>query len=387
MSRYRMDSIFIPDKDIIVSTEKYLDKPVDQLFDIRRKLRPIVNELSLLCPTCYQPLILAGRKDQTFYFRHVKDSEDCPIKTTSHLTKEEIEAMKYNGQKEGRRHKENKLLIASILESDPFFNDIRVEKTFREENPTGIAKRWRRPDVSATHAESNAKVAFELQVSTTFIDVIIDREHFYRDNGAFIIWVFLDFEENKFTELDIFYANKSNAFVLDEEAIAESQQQGELVLKCFYREYCVEEAFETVDVKESTTIELVRVSQLSFDQETGKLYFFDSTAQKIESETKANLRRKVIEEEKERKKAEEKARREAEARVKRRSPFETNSWKPNYFEPRTRENKGISDSNFNALSKTKQFDKLKCDKCGNTENFYDRACFIYCEKCRSEVKY
>lgn len=382
-----MDSIFIPDKDLVVATEKYLDKPVDQLFDIRRKLRPIVNELSLLCPTCYQPLILAGRKDQTFYFRHVKDSEDCPIKTTSHLTKEEIEAMKYNGQKEGRRHKENKMIIASLLESDPFFNDIRVEKTFREENPTGIAKRWRRPDVSATHAESNSKVAFELQVSTTFIDVIIDREHFYRDNGAFIIWVFLDFEENKFTELDIFYANKSNAFVLDEEAIAESNQQGELVLKCFYREYCLEEAFETVDVKENTAIELVKVSQLSFDQETGKLYFFDSTAQKIESENKAHIRRKAIEEEKERKKAEEKARREAEARAKRRSSYETNSWKPNYFEPRTRENKGISESNFKALSKTKQFDKLKCDNCGNTENFYDRACFIYCEKCRSEVKY
>lgn len=382
-----MDSIFIPDKDLVVATEKYLEKPVDQLFDIRRKLRPIVNELSLLCPTCYQPLILAGRKDQTFYFRHVKDSEDCPIKTTSHLTKEEIEAMKYNGQKEGRRHKENKLLIASILESDPFFKEIRVEKTFREENPTGIAKRWRRPDVSATHAESNSKVAFELQVSTTFIDVIIDREHFYRDNGSFIIWVFLDFEENKFTELDIFYANKSNAFVLDEEAIAESQKQGELVLKCFYREYCVEEVLDTVDVKEKTAIELVKVSQLSFDQETGKLYFFDSTAQKIESETKANIRRKAIEEEKKRRKAEEKARREAEARANRRSSFETNSWKSNYFEPERAENKGLSASNVKALTKSKKYENLECENCGNISRFYDKACFIFCSKCRKEVKY
>lgn len=385
MSKNRMDSIFLPDNDLIIATDKYLDKPVDQLFEIRRKLRPIVNELSLLCPTCYQPLILAGRKDQTFYFRHVKDSDDCPIKTTSHLTKEEIQAMKYNGQKEGRRHKENKLLIASLLESDLFFSDVKVEKTFREENPTGIAKRWRRPDVSAMHVKSKAKVAFELQVSTTFIDVIIDREHFYRDNGAYIIWVFLDFEEKKFTELDIFYANKSNAFVLDNEAINVSQQHGELVLKCFYRKYYVEEVHGTVSVQENTVIELVKVSQLLFDQYTGKLYFFDSTAQKVESETQATIQRKVIEEEKERKKAEEKARREAEEKSK--YSFETSTWKPNYFEPRTKENKGISDSNFKVLSKTKQFDKLACNKCGNTEHFYDRACFIYCEKCRSEVKY
>lgn len=387
MSRYRMDSIFIPDKDLIISTEKYLDKPVEQLFDIRRKLRPIVNELSLLCPTCYQPLLLAGKIDQTFYFRHVKDSEDCPIKTTSHLSKEEIEAMKYNGQKEGRRHKENKHLIASILDKDQGFREVHVEKTFREENSTGIAKLWRRPDVSATHTNTGKKIAFELQVSTTFIDVIVERERFYRDNGAFIIWIFLNFEEKRFTELDIFYANKLNAFIFDEEAKLASQEYGELVLKCHYKDYFVQESGEVVEVQEQDAEKLVPVSKLSFDDTSGKLFFFDSNDRKRVVESQAESRRTEIRIEKERQAAEERARKAREAKASRQLSYGGNEWRTNYFEPERAENKGLSESNVKALTKSKKYENLACENCGNTSRFYDKACFIFCSKCRKEVKY
>ncbi|HHG3118743.1 TPA: DUF6035 family protein [Vibrio parahaemolyticus] len=108
---------------------------------------------------------------------------------------------------------------------------MHIEKAFREKNPIGIAKRWRRPDISARLASDNREVVFALQVSTTFLDVIISREEFYKNSGAYITWVFLDFDSEKFTTLDIAYANKANVFVLDNEANHESELNGKLVMK------------------------------------------------------------------------------------------------------------------------------------------------------------
>lgn len=65
--------------------------------------------------------------------------------------------------------------------------------------------------------ESNQSF-FELQISTTFIQVIVDRENFYKENNTYIMWIFLEFDCEQFTQLDISYANKSNTFVFDEEA-------------------------------------------------------------------------------------------------------------------------------------------------------------------------
>jgi competence CoiA-like predicted nuclease len=195
------------------------------LFNLRRDLKDKKKGI-LLCATCFQPLFLAGNINQELHFRHKKDSDDCPIKTTSNLSKEEVDAMKFNGQKEGAEHKQNKLFIASILRRDPSFENVEVEKTFKEESSSGIAKHWRRPDVSAIFKNKGLKIVFELQVSTTFLDVIIDRDNFYQRSKASILWVFLEFNNNTFTQKDIFYSSNMNAFVLDNEAKEMSENTG-----------------------------------------------------------------------------------------------------------------------------------------------------------------
>ena len=43
-------------------------------------------------------------------------------------------------------------------------------------------KQWRRPDVSSLYKKQ--LVVFEGQLSTTFLNVIIDRKIFYQDNNA-----------------------------------------------------------------------------------------------------------------------------------------------------------------------------------------------------------
>ena len=382
MNNNTIKEIFSPSDAVVYSVIDILKKPQKELFEMRRKLRPKVGELTMLCSTCFQPVILAGRQDQTFYFRHIKDSDDCPIKTTSKLSIDEINAMKYNGQKEGRRHKENKLKIAELLNNDENFKDVVVEKTFREENITGIAKEWRRPDVSATQIHLGVRVAFELQVSTTFIDVIVAREVFYKNNGAFILWIFLNFEATKFTELDIFYANKSNAFVFDDEAKAASVVADSLVLKCYYHEFYVTESPNDVIVSIREMHKLVYLHELTYNSNTGKLYYFDSEL----SERNTQIEAKLLLEEKrtgERLALEKIAREKAEEQSGRNgiNVSKNDSYRP--LKPR----KGLSERNYQILSKTKSFNNLRCENCGNTENFHDRACFIYCDYCKMDVKY
>ena len=94
---------------------------------------------------------------------------------------------------------------------------------------------WRKPDVIAKY--NNLNIVFELQLSTTFISVVVQRDIFYRLNDYFIIWVF-NFDDNqKYVDLtnlmckDIYYANKRNVFIFDAEAQQASEEREELVLK------------------------------------------------------------------------------------------------------------------------------------------------------------
>lgn len=402
----KIEYVFHPQSSKNYPVSSILKKPQKELFEIRRKLRPSVSKLSLLCSICYQPVILAGYLDQSFYFRHVKDSEECPVKTNSHFSQEEINAMKYNGQKEGRKHKENKLLIAKLLDKDDAFSNIRVEKTFRELNSTGIAKRWRRPDVAATNIAENVDVVFELQVSTTFIDVIIEREEFYKNNDVFILWVFLEFEARRFTELDIFYANYSNAFVFDPEAANESEKAGKLMLKCFYHHYEVIETDYRVSVEAKEKTCLVSMQDLTYNKESKKLYYFDSKTSEYQANKEArNIRDKRQEQEKQERLAKLAAERiqqqkESEAQIaklnadlkrKEQEYFQEKGLNKLTTHKRTYsynvKNKGLSDRNYNKLKSTKSFQNLHCEKCGNRDYFRDIACFIYCSQCKAEIKY
>lgn len=75
-----------------------------------------------------------------------------------------------------------------------------------------------KPDVYTKY--NNIQIVFELNLFTTFLSVIVERDSFYRMHGAYIIWVLNSFEpqDQKVVEKDIYYAHKRNVFVLDDEA-------------------------------------------------------------------------------------------------------------------------------------------------------------------------
>lgn len=149
--------------------------------------------------------------------------------------------------------------------------------------------KWKKPDVTSIFKDK--KLVFEIQLATTFLDVICERQHFYKENQSFIIWVFKNFEveadKQRFTQKDIFYSNNRNAFVLDEEAIRLSNLHNDLFLLCQYQ--------KPIELNEKIIYEweskYVNLIDLIFDEENYKVYYFDVS--QAENEIAEIVERKI----------------------------------------------------------------------------------------------
>jgi hypothetical protein len=185
------------------------------------------------CSTCHVPVYLVSRPEQhIFYFRHRHEDGSCPAQTRSPLTAEDICARKYHGLRESAPHKAIKALILRSLDADPAFDGILTERNWRSSDGTGS---YRRPDVQAQHA--SGRMVFEVQLSTTFLSVVVGRREFYRREEALLVWVFGAFDPayRLLTTDDLLFSNNSNIFVVDEETTRISEEQRAFHLRCHYR--------------------------------------------------------------------------------------------------------------------------------------------------------
>lgn len=203
----------------IIKADEFFAKDVAAIFKQRYELEKAIQRGKKLwvCQLCRQPIKIRGKKDGeiSLHFSHVADGLDCPYKTWKNYTKEQILRMKYNGQKESPKHYLLKNLVAEKLSRDARFSEIKIDERF-----DGVCKDWRRPDVSAIY--KGKRIVFELQLTTTFLSVIAERNTFYEANETYIVWLFDNKRKNvqsmRFMEKDIFYPNHHNAFFLDEKS-------------------------------------------------------------------------------------------------------------------------------------------------------------------------
>ncbi|MDI9874941.1 DUF6035 family protein [Flectobacillus rivi] len=279
-----IDEVLDVETGEIIKAEIFFQKTESEIIAYRRRLQEAIvgfEPPKFRCAYCNQLLKLSGkptRRGKVSFFAHLYDSDDCEIKTNGDLSKEEIEALKYGNVGESERHKVLKNKLAYYLRSTPAISNVEVEKKLTSEVPYLF---WRRPDV---YAEYDGKsIVFELQLSTTFLSVIIDRDIFYRMNNTFIVWVF-NFSDNKeYLDLqnlmakDIYYANKRNAFVFDEKAQAMSEETGELHLLCIWFEPSVLNG-EIQQNKSIRKEEYIKISDLKFDSNAYKPYYIDADA-------------------------------------------------------------------------------------------------------------
>ncbi|QHS56541.1 hypothetical protein GWR56_13690 [Mucilaginibacter sp. 14171R-50] len=263
-----------------------------KIFQLRTQIEKNLqnNAVELVCLYCKQPVAIRGRvstdQKKTFYFTHPYKSADCVIKTQSRLTEEEVRCIKYNGEKESILHDTLKRLIAHFLTLNPGINSVKVDEVYKDQ---AISNKWRKPDVLADHNKIG-KIAFELQLSTTFLSVIVGRSLFYQQQGVYLIWVFPNFslqsDLQKFTQKDVFYNNNNNVYVFDQKAQAKSRESGKLILTCYYREFFIDD----LEIKARWNEASIGLDEIRFISHE-KFYYYDSEGgQKVIEEELTQLK-------------------------------------------------------------------------------------------------
>ncbi len=293
--------------DLLNLDPEKAESALDLLFqseELKFKLRRIVEARIqaenpiYACNSCGQPVVfrchwVPQSTEHTFYFKHLHASGDCPIKTDSTHTKDEIRCMKYNGAKESRTHIELKSYLAEQLRKDHRFTEIQVEKIVKG---TGSwSRKWKKPDISALF---NGKlVVFEIQLSTTFLDVIVSREVFYLNEEASIFWIFNNLNPEsspRATEKDVFFNNKSNALSINDRSKELSLNDGQLVFTGHFKKPYFDPESNTI--KEAWDEMPVKFDDIKFDPLTHKPYFisFDTQhEQAIAEQRKAKIREPI----------------------------------------------------------------------------------------------
>lgn len=255
----------------IVDAEDALPLDDESLHERRREIEKAYQSgwPMYLCALCSKPvyLALASRSKRSgLHFRHYIDDGDCIARTRNGKTKEQIEAQKYDGLKEGPLHLETKELLMASLKADPDFSGVDAEKRWTSKDGT----QWRRPDVRALFR--GQPVAFEIQLATTFLSVIESRSRFYLSEGARLIWVFRSFQtENRPAAIDdIYFGNNRNAFVVSPATRDASKEAGRMMMFCHWPQ----PELRGEEIAEVWKEQLVAFSDVKADA-VGREWFFD----------------------------------------------------------------------------------------------------------------
>lgn len=238
-------------------------------IQLRMELRASIarERPKFLCPICQVPVYLVSRKEgRRFFFRHLVEDGRCSAHTRGELGEKEIDARKYNGAKESRDHLRMKEIVAESIACDPRFSPPKSEETWK-----GTLGEWRRPDVQAKFGE--LRMAFEIQLSTTFIRVIAERREFYLREGGLLVWLFKRFDEsgNRLTQDDVFYNNNRNVFLASEETLAASKAAGKLCLECRWTEPVADGDSVVLHWRRR----IVPIDELTIDAERQRIFFYD----------------------------------------------------------------------------------------------------------------
>lgn len=245
-----------------------------------------------ICPICHVGVYLACSRnddDKRFYFKHRVEDGNCPAVTRGALTPDEIEARKYNGVKESDAHHRMKDIIAESLSYDPSFSGIEMERVWKGQS----RGEWRKPDVQAVW-RGERRIAFEIQLSTTFLHVIAQRRLFYLKEGGLLCWVFQRFDQNaaRMTQDDIFFNNNHNLFLASEQTLKASKDTRSLMLDCQWVEPVINDAAGMESVWRN---KMTRFSELTQDPERQRIFYFDHDGLRPQLEMEArkdDLRRR-----------------------------------------------------------------------------------------------
>lgn len=257
----------IRDVKTFIATHRY-GEFVARRVQIRESLK--TQRPAFACSLCGAAVYAVASPEKRFFFRHSIEDGSCRAVTRQGLSESEILARKYHGLRESEAHKKIKRLIERSLAADPSFapESIRQEARWRA---SGDPKSWRQPDVQA--ARGDQRFAFEVQLSTTFLGVVVERRLFYRDEGATLIWVLGRFEPEyrRLTVDDLLFSNNSNILVVDDETTRVSEENHAFHVRCFFRAPIRDGG----GIRDQWEEKIIRFSDLTIEPSRQRAYYFD----------------------------------------------------------------------------------------------------------------
>ncbi|WP_290478765.1 DUF6035 family protein [Hyphomonas sp. UBA1923] len=258
----------------------------DQLINRQSATRRLLslNETRYYCPMCGTPVYISTSPYKKFFFKHKIEDGSCPAVTRDGRTPQQMAAAKYMGARESDAHIRAKHRIERSLDASPQFSNVRVEERLKSTKRIG---RWRQPDVQAEFGE--LRLAFEAQLSTTFLDVVIERREFYREEGMLLVWIMTWFDPyyRRITDDRLLIMNNSNVLVVDEETTRRSEQEQRFYVRVHYRQPVIQ-ADEIEDIWQSA---IIPFDELTFDLERQRAYFFDYEGEDKRAEQQLNAKR------------------------------------------------------------------------------------------------
>jgi Family of unknown function (DUF6035) len=120
---------------------------------------------------------------------------------------------------------------------------------------------------------SDRRFAFEVQLSTTFLDVVVGRRDFYKEEGALLVWVVSKFlpEYRRLTTDDLLFCNNSNILVVDEETTRISEERRVFHVRCSFRRPVRDDD----SLKDECDEKIIRFTDLTCDFQNQKAFLFD----------------------------------------------------------------------------------------------------------------
>jgi hypothetical protein len=222
------------------------------------------------CAHCEVGVALRLSALRRWYFRHDEEDGSCRYQSKGFLSQDDFDARRYNGQKEGPQHIRMKRLIRESLTRDGTFDkqSILEEVRWRGKVKPGS---WKIPDVQAMR--NGLRIAFEIQLSSTYVNVMRQRRSFYLAEGGLLFWVLTRVREEDKRQFqdDVLYPNNCNVFAIDEETVALSAENAELTFRCGY----LEPVRDGWTLKERWCERIVRFSELTLDPANQRVYYFD----------------------------------------------------------------------------------------------------------------
>lgn len=221
-----------------ISSDELLSLSADDYQTVRRQATRarLDHRVRYGCSQCGYA-VYAPREAITglpYWKHHSGAPEDCPWWTGVPASVDSVSRRQFDGAQESPLHLKIKNIVGELLN-----DDVRTEHGSVIVDQYLITERGRRrPDVRAIY--DGVAIAIEVQLATTQIVTIIQRENFYENEGYRLLWLTWNFEPpmaggrllSSFE--DIFHSHNKNLFSLDDETVGLSKELGELCLRVFW---------------------------------------------------------------------------------------------------------------------------------------------------------